>query len=142
MGGLEVKDRVLRMLGDIVGTVEVKGDGDFSFAWETTRLHVGVSPFRESETTVRVQAVAVWEVPESPELFKWIATQAHGYTFGALSLYTRTDGTYNVNFIHTLLGDTLDPDELRHAVNAVSWTANEIDEIVVEKFGGKRWADY
>ena len=42
---------------------------------------------------------------------------------------------------HTLLGDYIDPAELVSAVNAVMSSADELDEIVHDRFGGKRWTD-
>ena len=44
-------------------------------------------------------------------------------------------------FSHTLLGDYLDPEELRSAIGAVATTGNDLDDEVQDRFGGERWAD-
>lgn len=42
---------------------------------------------------------------------------------------------------HTLLGDYLDEQELRHGVMGILSAANECDDELQKKFGGKRWID-
>ena len=44
-------------------------------------------------------------------------------------------------FDHALLGDFLDPDELIGAVRDHVHTADELDDIVHDRFGGKRYTD-
>lgn len=136
---LEVKDRVQRMLVDLVGRVEVDSDGDFTFAFESTRVFVSVEEWIEDLSVVRVVSIPVWEVPGSPELFQFVATKS--FRFGSLFLFEREDGTFNVNFSHQLIGDTLDPEELNHAVKAVTFTADQLDDEIKGQFGGKRWID-
>lgn len=142
MGVLEVKDRVQRLLTQQMGRIEIDAEGDYTFAYESTRLHVSVYPWEGPDLTiVSVYSIVLWEVPGSPELFEYIATGAFDYRLGALSLYRRTDGTFNVNFSHRLIGETMDPEELKHTVGAVAVTADELDDEVKNRFGGKRWAD-
>lgn len=139
MGMLEVKDRVQRMLVDLVGRVEVDSDGDFTFAFESTRVFVSVEEWIDDLSIVRVVSIPVWEVPGSPELYKYVATK--GFRFGSLRLFEREDGTFNVNFSHQLIGDTLDPEEFNHAVKAVTLTSDKLDDEIRDQFGGKRWID-
>jgi hypothetical protein len=142
MGMLEVKDRVQRLLTDIVGTVQIDRDGDFTFEYESTRVFVGVHPWEGQDLTiVRVSSIPVWEMKGSPELFERVATEAGKLRFGALSLFKRDDGLYNLNLAHNLIGDTLDPDELKTAVLAVTFTSDDLDDEYSASFGGKRWAD-
>jgi len=130
------------MLTDLVGRVEIDKDGDFTFAHESTRVFVAVRPWN-NDTNVVVQFIAVTncELQGSPELFEHIATQANHYLFGALSLFKREDGMYNANLKHTVLGDTLDPDEFKHGLLCVTATADKIDDEIQKRFGGKRMAD-
>ena len=46
-----------------------------------------------------------------------------------------------MTFEHTLLGDFLDPMELESAVGMLFVTADKLDEIVHDRFGGKRFTD-
>ena len=142
MGVLEVKDRVQRMLSEIVGVVQIDGDGDFTFSYESTRIWVSAYWWEPQElTVVNVYAIPLWNVPGSPEFFERITREAYDMRFGALSLYKREDGLYNVNFRHALVGETLDPEELKTAVLAVAYTADNLDDELQKEFGGQRWAD-
>jgi T3SS (YopN, CesT) and YbjN peptide-binding chaperone 1 len=59
--------------------------------------------------------------------------------FGAFAL----DPDNDVVFTHTIIGggDTLDPEELRSSVEAVVRCADDYDDQIVERFGGKRAQD-
>jgi hypothetical protein len=143
MGVLEVKDKVQRMLTGMVGTLEIDPDGDFTFPYESTRVWVSVLPWDGQELTlVRVLSIPLWFIPGSPALFERVAIDANLMRFGALGLHKHEEaGTYNLNFSHTLIGETLDPEELGHAVGAVATTADQLDDEYLAAFGGKRWVD-
>jgi hypothetical protein len=46
-----------------------------------------------------------------------------------------------LQFDYTILADYLDPAELVSAVSAVMYTADDLDETVHSRFGGKRYTD-
>jgi hypothetical protein len=46
-----------------------------------------------------------------------------------------------VSVVHTLLGDFLDEGELSAGMYGVLWAADEQDDILQKRFGGKRWSD-
>ena len=82
------------------------------------------------------------EVPPSPELYEWAATEGRQKWFGGVNVQKSQDGkTCFITYDHTLLGNFVDPDELSTACNMVGWTADELDEVVHSKFGGKRYTD-
>jgi len=43
--------------------------------------------------------------------------------------------------VYTMSGETLDPGEFKNGVMSVATTANHLDDIAQEKFGGKRFTD-
>lgn len=136
---LEVKERVQQYLTDFIGAVEVDSDGDFTFPYGSTRVYVSVSDWLENRTAVRVYCFTNFNVPISRKLERYVATQA--YKFGAPRLRYNDDGTASVIFEYTVLGDHLDPDELRNAVTAVSVIGDELDDEIMDRFGGERWVD-
>lgn len=129
------RGRVQRMLTDLLGTVEVDSDGDFTFQHESSRVFVRVLPWTEDSTVVHVVAYTNLEVPPSPELFRFIATFDE-YAFGHLGA-SEQEGSVMVTFSETLLGEFLDPEELKTAVLGVALGANEIDDKIVSRFGGR-----
>jgi hypothetical protein len=136
-----MRQQVQRILARQVGSIQVTADEEFSFAYESTRVFVRVDPFGESGTSVSVYAVTNVDLPPSPELFRYVATEGSSWIFGHLGAGESEDGTVTTTFRQTLLGEYLDPQELRAAVIAVATTADDLDDQIKERFGGKRMAD-
>jgi hypothetical protein len=138
---LVLKDKVQRYLTELVGTVEVAPDGALTLQVGSTRVFVRSLPWGEDKTTVGVSCPVLMGVKASPELFEHVATHSDDYLFGHLSAQRADDGTVTVTFTHTLLGDYLDPEELKVAVGAVVTTADQIDDDLKARFGGTRFHD-
>lgn len=130
---LAIKDKVQRYIVDWAGSAQVDRDGDFFIRYGSSTIFLSVKPFGDDSSIVRVFSVTNREVPASPELFEFIATSS--YWFGNL-LCTCKDGLATVMFSHTLLGDFLDPEELKTAVAMVGLTADKLDDTIAARFGG------
>jgi hypothetical protein len=135
-----VRDRVQRILTRLLGSVQVGADGEFSFDYESTRVFIRVEPWQDQATIVSVYAITNIDVPSSLELFRFVAGE-NTWFFGHLAAQEVQDGKVTVVFRHTLLGDYLDPEELRTAVAAVASTADQVDDVIQQQFGGSRVAD-
>ena len=134
---LAVKEKVQRYLVDVLGTIEVDSDGDFTFRHGSARLFVSVVPMGETATFVMLMAITNRDVPASLELYKYVATEAHSM-FGHLECDEK-NGKVTVRLLHNFLGEFLDPDELQFAVGILAETADEIDDQIVARFGGRRF---
>jgi hypothetical protein len=132
---LMVKDKVQRYLTDLIGSVEIDAEGRFSFRHGSARLFVQVDQINEESTAVEIVAPLVFNARATPELFHYVATRG-SYRFGHLSAAERDDGV-SIFYQHTLLGDFLDPDELKWAVFAMANTADELDTQLRSQFGGE-----
>lgn len=131
------KERVQRMLTQTLGTVQVDQDGDFTFRHGSARVFIRVMAAFGDHTVVRAFAYTNLEVPPSPELFHFVATN-NAYVFGHLTAVERDEGV-TVVFGQTILGDSLDPDELMTSVAAVASSADDVDDKIQQRFGGKRF---
>lgn len=128
------------MLVDVFGSIEVTRDGDFTFPFESTRVYI--RPFRidPRSTVVNVYAITNVDVPPSEELFRFVALNADAALFGHLGALER-DNVVDIVFSHRLLADYLDKQELKRAVVAVATSADEVDDIIKDNFGGQRYKD-
>ena len=141
---LEMKAKVQQMLIDHVGTIRIVPDGRFAFEVGSTNVFVRVNqPESAAYTYAILTAPITIGVPTTPELFKWVALNTDGYLFGHIGVAIDNEDapTATLVFTHTLLVDYLDAEELRRAVSAVSASADELDDVVVGTFGGKRYED-
>ena len=78
----------------------------------------------------------------SNELYKWVATEGADFFYGHCKVLNYgDDGQVQVIFEITIAGDTIDPGELKQALLAVATTADDLDDELKAKFGGKRVED-
>lgn len=134
------RTRVQRYLTDEFGPITIDGEGDFSVQHESTRAFARVLEWGEN-TVVSVFAPILFDVQASPALYEYVALKGSDFIFGHIDLFQESDGTLALHFRNTLLGDFLDPDELVSTVVGVAVTANQLDDELQGRFGGKRLID-
>jgi hypothetical protein len=138
--------KVQRILAAKFNNVMLQEDG-FAIEQGSTRVNVEVKEFGKDPDGNARSMVHLWApvgraLKPSADLFHWAATEANAYNFGATAVIESPDGSECfVVFKHTLLGDFLDPDELEAGVAMVAFTADDLDDLVHTKFGGKRYTD-
>ena len=151
-----VVGKVARYLKEIFPKGEKKNEFQFSLPFESTRIWINIEDgnIPTSEKTkswhlkhdiphvmVKIWATILVNVPRSPALFKWVATEGQNWILGGTRVVLGDDGDCTLLFAYTLAGETLDPGEFKNAVMSVATTANHLDDIAQEKFGGKRFID-
>lgn len=142
MGGSfdRITGQVRRFLEASFADIETEPDGTWTFPQGSTRVSVKVD-HGDGHSVVSVWAYTNYRVPNSPELFQYIATHADTFRFGHLGAHENGDGTVDVVFSCRILGDSLDEDELEAAVQSVATTADDLDDTIRDDFGGRRHAD-
>ena len=138
--------KVQRFLINAFGDVKLRRNGGFAIEHGSTACIVEVMdwvPDKDGapQSLVRVSAPIGRDVRPSPDLFKWIVTEAQQVLFGKIGLYDQGDGHTFLVFEHILLGDFIDSAELTTAVLAVIFSADKLDDEVLQRFGGKRYTD-
>jgi Putative bacterial sensory transduction regulator len=134
--------KVQRILADFLNDVRLNDRGGFMIPYESTMVVVEPKELENERTAVLVFALMNQNVPATPALYEWVARNTDNFMFGHIGIRVDEEGKFaNLVFTHTLLGDYLDPEELKQAVGAVATTANDLDEEVQDRFGGERWVD-
>ncbi|MGB7983397.1 MAG: hypothetical protein WCF36_21675 [Candidatus Nanopelagicales bacterium] len=128
--------KIQRFLSEEDLFVRLSGDG-LVVPYDSTAVFISVLEQKE-RSLVRFTAPVILEAPDTPELTRWVATDGQQYFFGAAALRMRAEGTVDVVLDHTLLGDFLDREELHAVIGALANTANDLDEQLKGKFGGRR----
>jgi hypothetical protein len=136
-----VSQKVQRILTDMLGSVQVRKNGTFYMTNDSAAIIVEVREWGD-ETIVKVFSPMLRNVRPTEEVFRWIATEGQSFWFAHARAYIRDeDGLCDILMEQDLLGDTLDPEELRTAVSAVAISANDLDDKLQSRFGGIRWTD-
>jgi hypothetical protein len=154
---LVVKDKVQRYAKQFFNVINIDDDGDLRIFYESTHIVLQVLELDSSDpeivefrkdndisvTVVNIFALVLFEADASSELFKWIATEGQSYDFGAFRVFFDAENPKkcNVQYQYRLAGDNLDPGELKGALAAVAFTADNEDDELQKKFGGKKFSD-
>lgn len=132
-------------LDECVGGVAVAASGDLWFPFGSTRVVVSGSMSHDQQSTfVHLRSHIADCVPVSDDLLRWLPTASNDLAFGHVTLEFETGlpPLATLQIRHTLLGEYLELDELRLALSLVAMEADRLDDLVVQRFGGKRYADH
>jgi hypothetical protein len=142
--------KVQRILaGAMKLNIQLAGDLiSINFSDLSTQANVRVIDFGknkdgEPSSLVRVSAPVLRGVKPSPALYEYMVREAPQRWFGSFNVSEdqATPGAVFIAVGHSLLGDFLDEEELAAALWAVLATADQLDDEMQKRFGGKRWAD-
>lgn len=133
----DLREHVGALLRAMLGGYQVDAWGNYTFTHEDARVFVtvGMSPIGPQ---VGVFSVTNVEVDLSPQLAGFLLTTNHQLNFGAFSFDPESGAVW---LRHSLLGTTLDGPELQSAVAAIASTAAHFDDVIRDRFGGRRFTD-
>jgi hypothetical protein len=129
----------IQLQGDTIGVV---------FTDSSTQVHIrildwGKSKDGEPRSLVRVSSPILRGVTPTPALYEYLAREAPRLYFGSIAVWDDEEekGKLALTLGHTLLGDYLDEEELKAALFGVLGSADDLDDQLQKRFGGKRWVD-
>ena len=134
----DVQNKVQRMLSKNFQT-QLSSNGGWGVYNGSTGVMINCQEMGDDDNgpiAVSFRAIVLKEVPITPELTLEIACT--DYRFGGLSLWPDEDGSTGTLWFHTtLLGDFIDEEEVLCAVINIAGTADEMDDELKARFGGK-----
>ena len=132
----DTQRRIQKMLHEWLGKVEIDGDGDFVFHMESTACFGRVVDWGDGDLLFNAWAPVLLDVPLTNELYKFVATES--YDVGNLMLEESDSGnTGLLKFQYRILANDLDESELKMAVGVVASTADNLDDKLQKRFGGR-----
>jgi hypothetical protein len=135
-----VTQKVQRILTDMLGSVQVGQSGAFFLTNDSAAIFVDVQEWGD-ETVVKIVSPMLRGVRPTEEVFRWVSIEGQSFWFAHARVVVRDEGLCDIFMEQDLYGDTLDPEELRTAVSAVAFSANDLDDELQSRFGGSRWTD-
>jgi hypothetical protein len=103
----------------------------------STYANVNVYPWGDNDATVNVRAWVVMGAEITHDLMMFLLRQNDDFRFGAFGL----DKDSDIFFEYSIVGSTMDKEELKAAVMAVVGTADRFDDEIQRKWGGRRSMD-
>jgi|GEM_PF-4589225 len=118
--------------------VTVNDDGSATLLWGSARVDITVEVFDEDQSVVQVKATCVTGATPSPDLYQHVATSS--VDLGHYTVVPETGGTVGIVISHGLIGEFLNPAELRMTIVAVANEADTTDDALAARFGGTVYA--
>ena len=142
----EVRKKVQRILTDEFGRVEIDRDGDYVLHHESAVVFVSLREMGDkpdSNIVVRAFSPLVVDVPLTPDVYKWVATEGQQFFFGHCQLLEDDDNPKlgRILFGYSIVGNDLDPNELLNLIFVAMVTGNQLDDMLKDKFGGKLFSE-
>jgi hypothetical protein len=100
-------------------------------------VQVLVLPWGDDDAAVNVKSYVVAGAERTPEMLEFLLRENNDLRFGAFGL----DKDGDVIFEHTIVGSSCDKHELKASILAVVGTADNYDDKIVSRWGGKRALD-
>jgi hypothetical protein len=107
-------------------------DGHFYVRYGSTVLEISVDPYGPQEAAVKITSYCVQGTEMAPELLAELLEINHTLPFGAFSAVGG-----DVFFSHSVLGRELKAAQLLTAVACVADLADEFDDRIAERWGGR-----
>jgi hypothetical protein len=121
--------------GDFAG--QRKEVPEFGVLVGSAFAQTSIYPFGENDAVVSTRAYVVTGADLTPDLMHFLLRENDRMTFGAFGL----DEEGDIFFEHSIVGSTIDHEELKASVSSVVLIADEYDDLIVEKWGGQRAID-
>jgi hypothetical protein len=129
-----VRDYLFDLFGEINVSVI---PGAFALQEGSTFVYVRTFPIGAEKAGVEVFSYVLLDVAVTGDLMQYLLTYNLRLVLGAFALALDASGNSSVLLTHTILGDTMDANELYASVTAIARVADEVDDTLVERFGGK-----
>ena len=138
-----IKNNVRKILTDEFGTISEDGDGSIFIRNGSAQVYVDIREWNydgQNVGVIEIYSLVVVGLREvNKDLAVELTTDLWRY-FGSWRFREQSDGTWILLFEADLIGATVDPAELVNAVLLVGIVANEEDDNIVRKYGGRVFA--
>ncbi len=109
----------------------------FFLRFGSSSIAVTVNAWGEDDAMVDVWSWVITNIEMQADLMEYLLRRNYELRFGAF----RLDKNDDIHLSHVILGSELDKKELRSSVLAVAHVADEEDDVIKSRWGGKRWVD-
>jgi hypothetical protein len=132
----DVHDRAQKWLEEMFGMFlhVIPGEPAFFVQMGQTLTFVSVQPWGDDDATITSRAYVAMDTEMTADLMHFLLQENDKFRFGAFGI----DEDEDIFFEHTIVGSTLDQEELKSSVVAVSNTADRYADQIIPKWGGER----
>ncbi|HEX3327331.1 MAG TPA: YbjN domain-containing protein [Actinomycetota bacterium] len=133
-----VREMIEATLAGMIDRYVIDDFGSYVFGFDSARVFVVPTWVEEGPCVIRVFAITNMDVPLSGALTSYLLEKNLEFVFGGFALDAPRGAVW---FNHNLLGEFTTPEAFEATVAAVAETANEYDDIICNRFGGRLYTD-
>ena len=135
----QVYEKIRPWMQEIFGAfVKMRDDAPgFHVVVGSAYASVYVLPWKDDDATVMARSYVVTNIELTPDLLHYLLRENEQLRFGAFGVDSDNDICYS----HTVVGSTIDKEELQACVLAVVAMADKYDDEIVGRWGGQRAID-
>ena len=132
-------EKIVSMMKELFGEfVDVRTDAPLILVTVGSALaRTGIFPWGKHDAAIRTRSYVVADAEITPELTRYLLGENTRMNFGAFGI----DDDDAIIFEHTILGSRCDKEELKASVMAVVMVADQYDDEIVARWGGRRALD-
>lgn len=121
----------------LFGEINVKEMDDALMLQEgSTFIYLRAFPIGENKAGVEVFSYVAVDVDVTEDLMRFLLTYNLKLILGAFGMSIGENGKGTIVLTHTILGDTMERDELYGSVSAIARVSDDMDDQIVKMFGG------
>ena len=134
----KLRETIETQLAGMTEAYDVDENGSYVLPLQTCPAFVVPTSIPDGPPVVRIFAITNLGVPVTAELTSYLLSKNLDFVFGAFGVEAE-DGA--VWFVHNILGEYLDPQELEASLGAVATTADEYSQEIKDRFGGRLYKE-
>ena len=133
-------ERISKMMVELFGEAGATASDDrphWAVPSGSAMVHVSVSAWREKMNLIQITAYVAQGTEVTESCMRYLLDENHTMVFGGFAL----DSDGDIAYSHSVIAETVVKDDLNVMISAVRSTADGFDDIIVERWGGKRAYD-
>ena len=135
---VKLREKIESSLSAMVDGYAADEHGNYVLGLESARVFVVPAWVEGDKTVIRVFAITNLDVPVTADLTQYLLEKNMEFVFGGFALDVENGAVW---FNHNLLGDFVAPEELEATMAAVAHTADQFDDEIKGRFGGRLYVE-
>ena len=137
-GVVKLRELIEGKLAEMVDQYFTDEHANYVVGIASARVFIVPTWIENGSTIIRVFAITNLDVPVTAELTSYLLQKNLEFVFGGFALDTKAGAIW---FNHNLLGDFAHPEQLEATLGAVASTADQFDDEIKGRFGGRLYVD-
>lgn len=133
-------ERINKMMVDLYGEAGAIASPDrphWRVSSGSATVHVSVTSWVDNIHIVQFNAYVALGTEVTESCMRYLLVENHTMVFGGFAI----DSDGDISYCHSVVAENCVKEDLKTIIGALRFTADKYDDIIVERWGGKRFND-